>query len=93
MIEEQNPRRLDLSENIRSSDEVSFINKEDILNELFGDVGELLRDYSCAVESSGILLHGRMFITERFSCFYSNLFGLGLICSYISAYRQEMLYY
>ncbi|KAJ1417017.1 hypothetical protein B484DRAFT_301097, partial [Ochromonadaceae sp. CCMP2298] len=32
-------------------------------------------DFTCAVEST-VLLHGRMYITNRFICFYSNLFGL-----------------
>jgi hypothetical protein len=32
-------------------------------------------DFSCAVESI-VLLHGRMYITNKFLCFYSNLFGL-----------------
>ena len=31
-------------------------------------------DFSCAVESR-ILLHGRMYVTDTFVCFYSNLFG------------------
>ncbi|CAM9800429.1 unnamed protein product, partial [Hapterophycus canaliculatus] len=31
-------------------------------------------DFSCAVESR-ILLHGRMYVTSTFVCFYSNLFG------------------
>ncbi|CAN0516175.1 unnamed protein product, partial [Ectocarpus sp. 8 AP-2014] len=31
-------------------------------------------DFSCAVESR-ILLHGRMYVTNTFVCFYSNLFG------------------
>jgi hypothetical protein len=35
----------------------------------------LLSDFTCAVEST-VLLHGRMYITNRFICFYSNLFGL-----------------
>ena len=34
----------------------------------------LSTDYSCAVESK-ILLHGRMYITDKFICFYSNFFG------------------
>jgi hypothetical protein len=59
-----------------NSSEGSSIKKEDILFGLFGDVGDLIEDYSCAVESSGILLHGRMYLTIRFLCFYSNLFGL-----------------
>ena len=67
--------------------------RDDILKQLFGDVGDLIDgmssmnshfdsvklcimlDFSCAVESP-ILLHGRMYITKRFLCFYSNLFGL-----------------
>lgn len=32
-------------------------------------------DFSCAVEST-VLLHGRMYITTKYICFYSNLFGL-----------------
>ena len=32
-------------------------------------------DFSCAVEST-VLLHGRMYVSTRFICFYSNLFGL-----------------
>ena len=40
---------------------------------LFQD--SFLPDFSCAVESS-VLLHGRMYVTNRFLCFYSNLFGL-----------------
>ena len=35
----------------------------------------LCSDFTCAVEST-VLLHGRMYITNRFICFYSNLFGL-----------------
>lgn len=32
-------------------------------------------DFTCAVEST-VLVHGRMYITNKFICFYSNLFGL-----------------
>lgn len=35
----------------------------------------VMTDFSCAVESK-ILLHGRMYVTQKFICFYSNLFGL-----------------
>jgi len=49
--------------------------REDILKQIFGDIGELVDDFTCAVEST-VLLHGRMYITNRFICFYSNLFGL-----------------
>jgi hypothetical protein len=51
------------------------ISREEILRQIFGDVGELIDDFSCAVEST-VLLHGRMYVTNRFLCFYSNLFGL-----------------
>lgn len=51
------------------------ISREDILRQIFGDVGDLIDDFSCAVEST-VLLHGRMYITNRYLCFYSNLFGL-----------------
>jgi hypothetical protein len=36
---------------------------------------ERFSDFSCAVEST-VLLHGRMYITTKYICFYSNLFGL-----------------
>ena len=42
----------DDADNNSSQDE-----KREIVRQLFGDVGELKRDFSCAVESS-ILLHG-----------------------------------
>ena len=32
-------------------------------------------DFSCAVETT-MLLHGRMYVTNNFLCFYSNLFGV-----------------
>jgi hypothetical protein len=47
----------------------------EILKTLFGEVGDLIGDYTCAIESN-ILLHGRMYVTSKFICFYSNLFGL-----------------
>lgn len=50
-------------------------NTKDLLVKLFGDVGELKGHYSSAVESR-ILLHGRMYLTTKFMCFYSSLFGL-----------------
>ena len=34
----------------------------------------LFTDYSCALKQK-MLLHGRMFLTNRHVCFYSNLFG------------------
>jgi GRAM domain len=51
------------------------IERGEILRQLFGDVGEHVEDFTCAVQSN-IILHGRMYITDRFLCFYSNLFGL-----------------
>ena len=56
-------------------DSKSEISRDEILKQLFGDVGELIADFSCAVESA-VLLHGRMYVTDRVLCFYSNLFGL-----------------
>lgn len=61
---------------VSSSSDASAMKKEDILFELFGDVGDLIEDYSCAVESGGVLLHGRMYLTHKFLCFYSSIFGL-----------------
>lgn len=55
--------------------QLSELSREDILRQVFGDVGELIDDFSCAVETT-VLLHGRMYLTSRFLCFYSNLFGL-----------------
>lgn len=69
------------------------VSREDILKQIFGDIGKLVEgqrallrssclfyplhptDFTCAVEST-VLLHGRMYITSKFICFYSNLFGL-----------------
>jgi hypothetical protein len=82
-----------------SSKHMHEISREEILKQIFGDIGELADgklmpgiyckgspddgvsptafylDFTCAVEST-VLLHGRMYITNRFICFYSNLFGL-----------------
>lgn len=44
------------------------------VQELFGDVGEFVAGYPCALES-GILRQGRMFITNKFVCFYCSHFG------------------
>lgn len=46
------------------------------LNSIFGKTVIIFSaDFTCAVEST-VLLHGRMYITNKFICFYSNLFGL-----------------
>jgi len=48
--------------------------RAEIVSTIFGDVGNIKADYSCAIQRQ-ILLQGRMYVTERFICFYSNLFG------------------
>lgn len=55
--------------------EDTHIERGEVLRQLFGDVGEHVDDFTCAVQSN-IILHGRMYVTDRFLCFYSNLFGL-----------------
>ncbi len=71
----------------------SDYSREDILKQIFGDVGDLIVDLSCAVEST-VLLHGRMYITNRHLCFYSNIFGLEkkirIPYSHITAITKEM---
>jgi hypothetical protein len=64
-----------VSESLNPLAGFSEVRREDILRHVFGDVGELIDDFSCAVEST-VLLHGRIYVTTRFVCFYSNLFGL-----------------
>lgn len=49
--------------------------KAEVLRQLFGDVGDHVDDFTCAVQSN-IILHGRMYVTTKYICFYSNLFGL-----------------
>jgi len=61
-----------IDNDLNKQDELS---REEILKQIFGDIGELIDDFTCAVEST-VLLHGRMYITSKFICFYSNLFGL-----------------
>ncbi|CBJ29358.1 conserved unknown protein [Ectocarpus siliculosus] len=56
------------------SDSATADYREDIVRSIFGEVGKPVEDFSCAVESR-ILLHGRMYVTNTFVCFYSNLFG------------------
>jgi hypothetical protein len=51
------------------------ISSHSICNSVFTELTSILKDFSCAVETS-VLLHGRMYVTSRFLCFYSNLFGL-----------------
>jgi hypothetical protein len=45
--------------------------RDEIVRTIFGDVGTIISDFSCAIERH-ILLHGRMYVTNRFICFYSN---------------------
>ncbi|CAM9165693.1 unnamed protein product [Pylaiella littoralis] len=56
------------------SDAATADYRADIVRSIFGEVGTPVEDFSCAVESR-ILLHGRMYVTNTFVCFYSNLFG------------------
>lgn len=58
-----------------SSDPNQEIFREEILHQIFGEIGTIIEDYSCAVEST-VLMHGRLYVTRNFVCFYSNLFGL-----------------
>lgn len=48
--------------------------RSEIVATIFGDVGIIKADYSCAIQRN-MLLQGRMYVTDRFICFYSNLFG------------------
>ncbi|ORY04348.1 hypothetical protein K493DRAFT_56427 [Basidiobolus meristosporus CBS 931.73] len=46
-------------------------------HQLFKDIppsAVLIEDYTCAIQKD-ILVHGRMYITEDFICFYANIFG------------------
>ena len=45
--------------------------RDEIVQTIFGEVGTIISDFSCAIERH-ILLHGRMYVTDRFICFYSN---------------------
>ncbi|CAM9593219.1 unnamed protein product [Ectocarpus sp. 6 AP-2014] len=49
--------------------------REDICYQTFGDVGPLIRDFSCAWDHK-VVMHGRMYVTGRRLCFYANFFGL-----------------
>jgi len=66
--------------------------RDEIVRTIFGDVGAIRRDFSCAIERK-ILLHGRLYVTERFICFYSNLFGfekkIKIPYSYITCITKE----
>jgi hypothetical protein len=48
--------------------------RSEIVSTIFGDVGTIMDDFSCAIQRH-ILLQGRLYVTDRFLCFYSNLFG------------------
>lgn len=63
------------------SDELPNVSHKDshssaeLLSLLFNLPNEkLIEDYSCAISES-ILLHGRMYVTYKAICFYSNIFG------------------
>ena len=55
-----------------TSEEDIFRNQ--ICRELFGEIGPIQEDYSCAIDSK-VLLHGRMYISSKMVCFYCNFFG------------------
>jgi hypothetical protein len=61
--------------NAAHNDKVSDISREEIVTQIFGDAGDVLDDFSCAIESV-LLLHGRMYITSKFICFYAHIFGM-----------------
>ena len=49
--------------------------RDEIVSKVFGDsVGSIKADFSCAIERQ-ILLQGRMYVSDRFVCFYCSLFG------------------
>jgi len=48
--------------------------RDEIVHHIFGKVGAIENDFSCAYHGK-ILFHGRLFITDSYICFYSNLFG------------------
>ena len=57
------------------SGSASEADKAHVVAELFGEsAGELITDCSCAIDDI-ILLHGRMYLTEKYLCFYSNIFA------------------
>jgi len=77
------------SKSIRSSSEaasspIPFVNihpasekRNDEFHLLFRSVPEddpLIEDYSCALQRD-ILIHGRLYLTRRYLCFNSNIFG------------------
>jgi hypothetical protein len=49
------------------------ISKQEFLNQVFGDVGTFSKDYHCALRGK-IILHGRIYATDRFLMFYSKIF-------------------
>ena len=57
----------------------TFVVERNSLSFLFFDFHVFLTvipsDFSCAVETT-MLLHGRMYVTNNFLCFYSNIFGV-----------------
>jgi hypothetical protein len=48
--------------------------RDEIVTTIFGNVGVIQDDFFCAIERN-LLLQGRMYVTNRFLCFYTNLFG------------------
>ncbi|XP_020908813.1 protein Aster-B isoform X2 [Exaiptasia diaphana] len=56
------------------------------------DSEQLIVDYSCALQRD-ILVHGRLYISQNWLCFYANIFGwetfVTINCSDISSIRKE----
>eukprot|EP00981_Chlorochromonas_danica_P014046 scaffold7245_cov197-Ochromonas_danica.AAC.6 len=49
--------------------------KTELLTQAFGDVGELVDDFHCGYMGSSLICYGRLYVTTRYLCFYSRLFG------------------
>eukprot|EP01033_Poteriospumella_lacustris_P000550 gene550-373_t len=50
------------------------IGKQEFLNQIFGEVGTFIKDYHCVLGGK-MILHGRIYITDRYIMFYSKIFG------------------
>ena len=57
--------------------DVSHKSKSDLFQKLFKDMAPdelLVSDYSCALQRD-ILVHGRLYLSQTWLCFYANIFG------------------
>eukprot|EP01031_Cornospumella_fuschlensis_P032380 gene32380-39157_t len=48
--------------------------REELLVHAFGEVGDLQDDFHCALQTK-LITHGRLYVTDKYLCFYSKLFG------------------